>query len=74
MFKKTYLGQHDINILEKKNNGEKYNRKFLTKRADVKMTVSGKIEIKTKHEKEKELYREERYSIKIICTLYTLGF
>lgn len=70
---KTYLRQHDIKILEKKNNGEKYNRKLLTKRTDVKMSISDKTEIKTKYEKEKEFYRDERNNIKIICTLYMLG-
>lgn len=55
MFAKT-LKQCDRKIFEKKNNGEKCIRKLLTnkKKANVKMSVSGKIEIKRKHEKEEE--------------------
>lgn len=37
------------------------------------MSISDKTEIKTKYEKEKEFYRDERNNIKIICTLYMLG-
>lgn len=70
VYKKMYLRQHDIKIFEKKNNREKHYRKLLTKGADVKMSTSGKIEIQTKHEKEKELYRVERNNIKIMYTLH----
>lgn len=68
MFTKA-LRQRAIRISEKRNNGEKYNRKLLTKKADLKISKSGKVEIKTKHGKEKELYGDERNNIKIMYTL-----